>query len=80
MQNRLTVCVLTTLSMIWGAAFAAQLTPAQKIDRVSTILKSLETAVRTRSASSKSGRLIYFSGCDVPFSLSESRGLAVALR
>src|SRR5215471_16778659 len=37
-------------------------------------------AVRTRSASSKSGRLIYVSVCDLPFSLSESRGLAVALR
>ena len=43
MQNRLTVCVLTTFSMICGAAFAAQLAPAQKIDRVITLLKSLET-------------------------------------
>src|SRR6202051_5309741 len=43
MQNRLTVWVLTTLSMICGPAFAAQLTPAQKIDRVTTLLKSLET-------------------------------------
>src|SRR3984893_3771047 len=43
MKNRLTVCVLTTLSVICGAAFAAQLTPAEKIDRVTTLLKSLET-------------------------------------
>jgi len=36
-------------------------------------------ALRTKSATSTSGRLIYLSG-DPPFSTSESRGLAVACR
>ena len=43
MQKRFAVCALTMLSMTCGAALAAQLTPAQKIDRVTTLLKSLET-------------------------------------
>src|SRR6202162_3444434 len=43
MQKRFTVCALTMLSITCGAALAAQLTPAQKIDRVTTLLKSLET-------------------------------------
>jgi hypothetical protein len=43
MQNRITAFALMTLSITCGAVFAAQLTPAQKIDRVATILKSLET-------------------------------------
>ena len=43
MQKRFTVCVLTMLSITCGAALAAQLTPAQRIDRVTTLLKSLET-------------------------------------
>ena len=43
MQKRFTVCALTMLSITCGAALAAQLTPSQKIDRVTTILKSLET-------------------------------------
>ena len=43
MQKRFTVRALTMLSITCGAALAAQLTPAQKIDRVATILKSLET-------------------------------------
>ena len=42
--------------------------------------RKVTPAVRTRSASSKSGRLIYSSGFDFPFSESESRGLAVAWR
>jgi hypothetical protein len=42
MQKRLTACVLAMLSIICGAAFD-QLTPAQKIDSVATLLKSLET-------------------------------------
>jgi hypothetical protein len=36
--------------------------------------------VRTKSATSRVGRLIYFSCCDLPFSTSESRGLAVACK
>jgi predicted SnoaL-like aldol condensation-catalyzing enzyme len=43
MQKRFTVCILTMLSITCGAAVAAQLTPAQKIDRVTTLLLSLET-------------------------------------
>src|ERR1700730_9083015 len=43
MQKRFTVCILMMLSITSGAALAAQLTPAQKIDRVTTLLKSLET-------------------------------------
>ena len=43
MQKRFTVCALTMLSITCGAALAAQLTPAQRIDRVTTLLKSLET-------------------------------------
>jgi predicted SnoaL-like aldol condensation-catalyzing enzyme len=43
MQKRFTVCALTMLSITCGAALAVQLTPSQKIDRVTTILKSLET-------------------------------------
>jgi hypothetical protein len=43
MQKRLTACVLTMLSITCGTALAAQLTPAQKIDRVTTLLTSLET-------------------------------------
>src|SRR5712691_5578747 len=43
MQKRFTVCALTMLSIACGAALAAQLTSAQKVDRVTTLLKSLET-------------------------------------
>src|SRR5579872_2141249 len=43
MQKRFTVCALTMLSISCGTALAAQLTPAQRIDRVITLLKSLET-------------------------------------
>jgi predicted SnoaL-like aldol condensation-catalyzing enzyme len=43
MQKRFTVGALTMLSITCGAALAAQLTPAQRIDRVTTLLKSLET-------------------------------------
>jgi predicted SnoaL-like aldol condensation-catalyzing enzyme len=43
MQKRFTVCALTMLSITCGAALAAQLTPAQRIDRVTTLLKSPET-------------------------------------
>src|SRR5258708_12473958 len=43
MQKRITVCALTMLSITCGAALAAQLTPAQRIGRVTTLLKSLET-------------------------------------
>ena len=43
MQKRFAVCALTMLSITCGAALAAQLTPAQRIDRVTTPLKSLET-------------------------------------
>src|ERR1700674_592645 len=43
MQKRFTVCALTMLSITCGAALAAQLTPAQRIDRGTTLLKSLET-------------------------------------
>jgi predicted SnoaL-like aldol condensation-catalyzing enzyme len=43
MQKRLTACVLTMLSITCGTALAAQLTPAQKVDRVTTLLTSLET-------------------------------------
>src|ERR1700681_1545700 len=43
MQKGFTVCALTMLSIPCGAALAAQLTPAQKVDRVTTLLKSLET-------------------------------------
>jgi predicted SnoaL-like aldol condensation-catalyzing enzyme len=43
MQKRFAVRALTMLSITCGAALAAQLTPAQKIDRVTTLLKSLET-------------------------------------
>jgi hypothetical protein len=42
MQMRYAACVLTMLSITSGAALA-QLTPAQEIDRVTAILKSLET-------------------------------------
>src|ERR1700732_4289571 len=42
-QKLFTVCALTILSITCGVALAAQLTPAQKIDRVTTLLKSLET-------------------------------------
>ena len=37
-------------------------------------------AARTRSATSRGGRIIYSSCGDLAFSLSESRGLAVAWR
>ena len=40
MLKRFTVCILTMLSITCGAALAAQLTPAQKIDRVTTLLKA----------------------------------------
>ncbi len=43
MQKRFTVYALTMLSITCEAALAAQLTSAQKIDRVTTLLKSLET-------------------------------------
>ena len=43
MQRRFTVYALMILSITCGAALAAQLTPARKIDRVTTLLKSLET-------------------------------------
>jgi len=43
MQKRFTVYAMTMLSITCGTALAAQLTPAQKIDRVTTLLKSLET-------------------------------------
>src|SRR6266478_5120399 len=43
MQKRFAVRALTMLSIACAAALAAQLTPAQKIDRVTTLLKSLET-------------------------------------
>ena len=43
MQKRFTVYALTILSITCGAALAAQLTPARRIDRVTTLLKSLET-------------------------------------
>src|ERR1700726_2234555 len=43
MQKRFAVRALTMLSITCGAALADQLTPAQKIDRVTTLLKSLET-------------------------------------
>ena len=43
MQKRFTVCALTMLSITCGAALAAQLTAAQRIDRVTTLLKGLET-------------------------------------
>ena len=43
MQKRITVSALTMLSITCGAAVAAQLTPAQRIGRVTTLLKSLET-------------------------------------
>jgi hypothetical protein len=33
MQKRFTVCALTMLSIACGAALAARLTPAQRIDR-----------------------------------------------
>jgi hypothetical protein len=42
-QKRITVSALTMLSITCGAALAAQLTPAQRIGRVTTLLKSLET-------------------------------------
>ena len=42
--------------------------------------KKAMPALRTRSANSRSGGIIYSSSFDVPFSWSESRGLAVALR
>jgi hypothetical protein len=40
MQSRITAFALMTLSITCGAVFAHQFTPAQKIDRVTTILKS----------------------------------------
>src|ERR1700722_6234714 len=43
MRTCFKMCALTMLSITCGAALAAQLTPAQKIDRVTTLLKSLET-------------------------------------
>jgi hypothetical protein len=43
MQKRFRVYALTMLSITCEAALAAQLTSAQKIDRVTTLLKSLET-------------------------------------
>src|SRR5579872_3346196 len=43
MQNRLAGCFLLTLSITCGAALSAQLTTGQKIERVTTLLKSLET-------------------------------------
>jgi predicted SnoaL-like aldol condensation-catalyzing enzyme len=43
MQNRVAACGLLTLSITCAAAFSAQLTTDQKIDRVTTLLKSLET-------------------------------------
>ena len=48
--------------------------------RIHWRLRSMKAvpAARTRSATSKGGRLIYSSSCDLPFSWSESRGLAVA--
>src|ERR1019366_6813929 len=50
--------------------------------RIHWRLRSMKAvpAVRTRSATSRSGRLIYSSCWDLPFSTSESRGLAVAWR
>src|ERR1700730_203062 len=43
MQKRFAVRALTMLSITCGAALAAQLTPAQKIDSGTTLLKRLET-------------------------------------
>ena len=43
MRERFTVCALTMLSITCGAALAAQSTPAQRIERATTLLKSLET-------------------------------------
>jgi predicted SnoaL-like aldol condensation-catalyzing enzyme len=43
MQKRFTVYALTMLSITCEAALADQLTSAQKIDRVTTLLNSLET-------------------------------------
>jgi len=37
MQKRFTVCALTMLSITCGAALPAQLTPAQRIHRVSQL-------------------------------------------
>ena len=49
-------------------------------DPLAVALDDAIPALRTRSATSKGGRLIYLSGCDLPFSASESRGLAVACK
>jgi hypothetical protein len=53
MQKRFTVCALTMLSITCGAALAAQLTPAQKVDRVTTLLKSLETRDAVAAAATR---------------------------
>src|SRR2546425_9083912 len=48
------------------------------VQRIHRRLRSMKAvpAVRTRSATSKGGRLIYLSDCDLLFSTSEARGLA----
>jgi hypothetical protein len=43
MQKRFTLCALTVVPITCGAALAAHLAPARKIERVTTLLKSLET-------------------------------------
>src|SRR2546427_1173920 len=52
------------------------------VQRIHWRLRSMKAvpAVRIRSATSRGGRLIYPSGCDLPFSTSESSGLAVACK
>jgi hypothetical protein len=50
--------------------------------RIQLRLRSMKAlpALRTKSATSRVGRLVYFSCCDLPFSTSESSGLAVACK